>query len=155
MVHVPKHKNISIYLAEFSKGLSKFLANFFSLQSLGRNLPPIGEVTWRVAPLFILVATSNRFQDMDVLFPSPHTRLVHRNLNQPGAEPRLSAKLADVLKRFQRGLLCHILSVRLVAQKGKRREVHAPFIGLNELVKQIILAIPTAPDQGFFVAHRI
>src|SRR5437660_4973982 len=112
MVHVPKHKNISIYFAEFSKGLSEVLSNFLSLQSLGRNLPPIGEVTWRVAPLFILVATSDRFHHVGVMPSSPHTSLVHRNLNQPSAEPRLSAELPDVFQCFQNGLLCDILSVR-------------------------------------------
>src|SRR5437879_2043733 len=146
MVHVPKHKNISIYLAEFSKGLSESLANFLSLQRLGWNFTPVGEVAWRVVSLFIVVATSDRFHHVGVMPSSPHTSLVHRNLNQPSAEPRLSAELPDVFQCFQNGLLCDIFGVCLVTKNGKCREVHAPFIGLNELVKQIMLAIQNTPD---------
>jgi hypothetical protein len=86
-----------------------------------------------------------------VRFSSSHTRLVDGDLDQPGAEPRFRAKLPDVLECFQHRFLGDILGVGFVAQNRKGGGVHAPLVGTDQLVEQIVLAVADAPDQHGFV----
>jgi hypothetical protein len=86
-----------------------------------------------------------------VFFPPPHTRLVNGDLGQPGAEPRLRTELPDVLKGFQHRLLGHVFGIGLIAQYGKGRSVHAPFVRPDQLIEEIVLAVPDTLDQHLFV----
>jgi hypothetical protein len=72
--------------------------------------------------------------------PSPaHQSLVHRDLDQPGAEASLGAELPDVGKRLQHRLLRRVLGILLIAQDGKRRGIHPPLIGPNQFIEQFML----------------
>src|SRR6266699_3403121 len=88
---------------------------------------------------------------MGVFFSPAHTSLVDRDLDQPGAEPRLCPELAYVLERFQHSFLSGVLGIRFIAQYGKSRPVHIALVRENELIKKIMLSVPNAPDQRRFV----
>ena len=57
----------------------------------------------------------------------------------------------DVLKGLQYRFLGHVLGIRLIPQNRKGRGVHAPFVGPDQFVEKIVLAIPDAPNQHSFV----
>ena len=52
---------------------------------------------------------------------------------------------------FQDRLLSYVLGIGFVTQNGKCGRVHAPFVGSNQLVEKLMLAVADAPDQHFFV----
>ena len=64
------------------------------------------------------LAINDRLNQVGMFLPSPHTRLINGNLNQPGAEACFPAELPNVLERLQHCLLCCIFSISLVAQNG-------------------------------------
>src|SRR5882724_707441 len=112
VLHVTQHEHLAVYVSQCFQCLRQLLADFFPLQSLGRNLPPVGEVSGDVVPLRVL-AINDRLNQMGTLLPSPHTRLINGNLNQPGTEACFSAELPNVLERLQHCLLCRIFSISL------------------------------------------
>src|SRR5206468_4606188 len=95
VLHVTQHKHLAINLSKRSQSLRQLLANFLPLQRLQWNLAPVGKVTWRVTSRFIWTVR-DRFDHIWMIFPSAHARLIHRDLNQPGAEPCFFAELPYV-----------------------------------------------------------
>ena len=93
----------------------------------------------------------NRLHKIGALLSSSHTCLIDGDLYEPSTEPRLAAKLADVLKRLKHGLLSAIFGIRMVAKNGKCRGVHTSFIRSYQLIKCLVLAIPDALNQPLFV----
>ena len=87
-----------------------------------------------------------------MVLPSPHARFVHRDLDQPGAEARLAAKLPQVGKGLQNRLLRHVLGVRVVAQEGQRRRIDPAFVGLTSSAKRagspLADAVGSAPARS-------
>ena len=153
MLHVPQHEDVAVDVSQRLQCLRQLVANFFPLQSLGRNLPPVGEVPRDVVSLYAL-AVNDRLHQVGVFFPSPHTRLIDGDLDQPGAEARLPTELANVLESFQHRFLSHIFRVGLIAQNGECRAVDAPFVGPNQLVENLMLTILNVPDQQVFTGLR-
>ena len=86
-----------------------------------------------------------------MFFPSPHTRLIDGDLNQPGAEPCFRAELPNVLEGLQHRLLRGIFGIGLIVQYGQSRRIHTSFVGSNQLIKELMLALSNAPDERLFV----
>ena len=71
-----------------------------------------------------------------MLFAPPHARFIHRDLDQPGAEARLTAKLPQVRKGFQDGFLGYVLCFGFVAEQGQRGHINPAFVGLDQFGKE-------------------
>jgi hypothetical protein len=88
---------------------------------------------------------------MGVRFSFPHTRLVDGDLGEPGAEFGFGAKLAEILEGFEDGFLSGVFGVGLIAEDGESSGVEAAFVGMDEFVEEIVLALEDAVDQRLFV----
>src|SRR5271165_3846949 len=150
MLDVPQHKNFAVFLPKRRQRLHQALPDLTAFQSLRRNLAPIGEVARRIIALLVLMV-HDWLHDPSMLFPPPHAGLVDRDLDQPGAESRLATELPNMLESFQHRLLGYVFRIRLVAHNRECRGVHAPFVGSNQLIEELVFAVPDAPDQHFFI----
>ena len=85
------------------------------------------------------------------MLPLPHAGFVYRDLDQPGAEFRFTAKLPQVGKGLQDGFLRHVLRIGVIAQQGQRGRVNPAFVGFNQLGEQRRLSPYRCGQSGMLV----
>src|SRR6266705_2296862 len=99
MLNKTQHKNLAIFFSKRCQRFQKLFPNLVSFGSFRRNLAPIGEIAGCVVAFFVRVV-NDRLYHIRAISSEPHPSFVHRDLNQPGAEPRFGAKLPDMLNAF-------------------------------------------------------
>ena len=90
-----------------------------------------------------------------MLPPPAHARFVHRDLDQPGAELRLAAKLPQVGKGLQDGFLRHILRVGVIAQQRQRGDINPALVRLHQFGKERRFSVANAVDERLLRFHRL
>src|SRR5450432_2541329 len=146
MLYVAQQKHFPILLRQARHGLGQQGADFASFECFGRNFPPVGEIPWRVGSFFIR-QSCNRFEQVGVLLSLTHAGFVRRDLDQPGTELRLAAKLPQVGKGLQNGVLRNILRIRVVSQQGQRGHVNPAFVRLHQRSEQGTLSLTDTGDE--------
>ena len=118
-----------------------------NLQRLRRGLAPVRELPGNII-LLAVVGIVKRIVQVGMILALAHARLVDGDLDQPGAELSLGAKLVKMGKRLHDSFLGYILGVRLVAQKRQSRSVNAALVGLNQFSECVAVALKRTANQG-------
>src|SRR5262249_14939094 len=113
---VTQQEDFAVNLSQAIESLRQQISQFAAFQFFARNFPPVSEFTRSIVSFFVR-ELANRFKQIRMPFSLTHPRLVDGDLNQPSAESRIAAELAEMRECFQNGLLRNLLGVSRIAEK--------------------------------------
>src|SRR5437764_15360616 len=105
MLNVPQDQHSAVFLGQRIQCLHERSTKFLLLQSLRRNVSPIGEILRHVVTLIILMLLLYGIVEVASVLAKLHLRFIDTDLDLPSAELRLSAETWGRLERFQAGFL--------------------------------------------------
>ena len=88
-----------------------------------------------------------------MLFAELHTGFIDGDLDQPGAELALAAKLFDVHKCLQHRLLRGVFGIRVVVQHRPCRKEYRSLVRADQAVEGFLIAFSHSADQ--LLLHHI
>src|SRR5262249_50037399 len=154
VLDIAHDEDLAILRMQRSNGFLQRPPKLGSLQRFRRNLSPISKILWLVVTVLIRNSiVDGLMQKLAVLTPF-HPRLVHRDLNEPGAELAFSAEGTEVPQRLEERLLGSVFSVCFILQNAERSNINRAFIGAYQLVKELLLAGADTCDKGDFHVYR-
>src|SRR3981189_131549 len=80
--------------------------------------------------------------------------LVERNTDEPGTQPRVRSKTAQILKRLHERLLNYIFCIGLIPDYCERHAAKPVFMGANQVVEEICLPRNDKRNKPDFIAYR-
>ena len=81
---------------------------------------------------------------------SAHSRFVDRNLYQPSAKCRLSAKLVKARQGFEQSILRYVFSIFFASEYGDDSRVYRALMRTDQLNEQVLLTRQNFAYQNVF-----